>query len=134
MLRRAAAVLASVALLNVLIAPAASACERTAGTSVTAGMAGMDHAAMNDDDLSGTEEMSARASGQGAVVAAAADCENMVGACADDCAAMPGCASAAFVTSHATGTAVLGLERVAPALTLYQVGSTIAPDHPPPRA
>ncbi|HEX9565009.1 MAG TPA: hypothetical protein VF981_13590, partial [Gemmatimonadaceae bacterium] len=99
MLRRAAAVLAGVALLHVLVAPAVSACERL-GVDGSTMAANMDHAAMQDSGVSESRMHTASPAldrSTSSLDPVPSGCPDPESACNEDCAVMAGCTAVAFV-------------------------------------
>lgn len=138
-LRRCAALVAGLALMNVLVVPEASACERDGGASQA--MPGMDHADM--DAHQSRHEAATMAPADGATAAGStmmaragggSGCQHPGGPCSTACALMSGCTAPAFIAPSLTNLLPMrgAMTALAPAGSWQ--GRDSAPDIPPPRA
>jgi len=132
---RALALLAGIAVLNMLVVPEVSACDHTIApapspSAMDHGMAGH-HAASADDAAMASHHAGQQ---QSSVANAGSDCGNMDGHCASNCALMAGCTASAFVAPHVAGSAPGVGQAMTPWLTVASLDRDSAPDHPPPRA
>lgn len=129
------ALVAGLAVLNLLVVPEASACERH-DTGVSEAMPGMDHAGMSMHHSRGRDVGDAPANraiaGGLSGVSESADCHGMP--CSGNCALMAGCTAHSFIAASTTIAATTAGAMTCTSAAAYWQGRDSAPDHPPPRA
>lgn len=133
-LRRAASGLVALALLNVLVAPAASACEHI-GAPASADVT-RDHAAMPGHGVDQAQH--ARAPDgecdDPGMAPGGDDCRIANGPCTDSCTMMAGCTATTFLPPDATRGVAVVAQSPAVRVTQHGISRSTAPDLPPPRA